>query len=165
MSITQLLCLTGNGLRHLDAIAMEQEHFCCHRRNLLLSKNLVFTDMLVDISNQTLRKEKGVRIPPAPDYEKYFFVGWGFLRRIQMNEKEIIRECLRLSKISQEELKNRLGYATQSGVSNKLNSGKSMNVSTFVKMLDAMGYRLVVESKSPRLNNQSWVVGIEGGEK
>lgn len=82
-----------------------------------------------------------------------------------MNEKEIIRECLRLSKISQEELKNRLGYATQSGVSNKLNSGKSMNVSTFVKMLDAMGYRLVVESKSPRLNNQSWVVGIEGGEK
>ena len=40
--------------------------------------------MLVDISNQILRKEKGVRIPPTPDYEKYFFVGWGFLRRIQM---------------------------------------------------------------------------------
>lgn len=40
--------------------------------------------MLVDISNQILRKEKGVRIPPPPDYEKYFFVGWGFLRRIQM---------------------------------------------------------------------------------
>ena len=40
--------------------------------------------MLVDISNQILSKEKGVRIPPTPDYEKYFFVGWGFLRRIQM---------------------------------------------------------------------------------
>lgn len=40
--------------------------------------------MLVDISNQILRKEKGVRIPPTPDYEKYFFVEWGFLRRIQM---------------------------------------------------------------------------------
>lgn len=41
--------------------------------------------MLVDISNQILRKKKGVRIPLTPDYEKYFFVGWGFLRRIQMN--------------------------------------------------------------------------------
>ena len=44
--------------------------------------------MLVDISNQILRKEKGVRIPPTPDYEKYFFVGWGFLRRIQMKKRE-----------------------------------------------------------------------------
>ena len=63
---------------------MEQEQSCCHRKNLLLSKNLVSTNMLVDISNQILSKEKGVRIPPTPDYEKYFFVGWGFLRRIQM---------------------------------------------------------------------------------
>lgn len=53
--------------------------------------------MLVDISNQILRKEKGVRIPPTPDYEKYFFVGWGFLRRIQMKRMKTRREELNMS--------------------------------------------------------------------
>ena len=69
----------GNGLRHLDAIVMGQGQSCCHRKNLLLSKDLVSTNTLVDISNQTLPKEKGVRIPPVPDYEKIFLRRVGFL--------------------------------------------------------------------------------------
>ena len=40
-----------------------------------------------------LSKEKGVRIPPTPDYEKYFFVGWGFLRRIFMKGNEPKVRC------------------------------------------------------------------------
>ena len=69
--------------------------------------------MLVDISNQILRKEKGVRIPPTPDYEKYFFVGWGFLRRIQMKYSYI---CLFCAKIYLSECRRQLFIYYYNGI-------------------------------------------------
>lgn len=74
-----------------------------------------------------------------------------------MNEKDVIREAMKSLGWSQETLKEKLGYSTQSSVSSRLN-GSSMRVDTFVKFLSAMGYRVIVESTSPNTNKNKWEV-------
>ena len=60
-----------------------------------------------------------------------------------MKEKEIIREVMTQSGITQVGLQKALGLKSQSSISTYL-KGDSMKVDTFVKMLTAMGYKLVV---------------------
>lgn len=68
-----------------------------------------------------------------------------------MNEIEIINTIREASnpKVTIEVLRDRLGYKTVSGVSERLR-GKSIKVDTFVKFLDALGYELVVQPKTTR---------------
>lgn len=77
-----------------------------------------------------------------------------------MNEKDIIREAMKSCGWNQEILAKQCGYSAQSSVSSRLN-GNSMRVDTFVKFLAAMGYRVVVESSSPKSNKSKWIVGEE----
>lgn len=74
-----------------------------------------------------------------------------------MNEKDIIREAMKSCGWTQETLAEKLGYATQSAVSNRIN-GKSMRVDTFVKFLSTMGYEVIVKSVNPTKNKNTWVV-------
>ena len=74
-----------------------------------------------------------------------------------MNEKDIIKEAMKTCGWNQETLAEKLGYKTQSCVSNRL-AGKSMRVDTFVKMLSAMGYEVVVKSISPKINKNTWKI-------
>ena len=80
-----------------------------------------------------------------------------------MNEKQIIKEAMKSLGWSQETLKEKLGYSTQSSVSSRLN-GSSMRVDTFVKFLSAMGYRVIVESTSPNTNKNKWEINYEEKE-
>lgn len=80
-----------------------------------------------------------------------------------MNEKDIIREAMKTLGWSQDTLRAKLGYSTQSSVSSRLN-GSSMRVDTFVKFLGAMGYRVIVESTSPNTNKNRWEVSQEDKE-
>ena len=80
-----------------------------------------------------------------------------------MNEKDVIREAMKSMGWSQETLKEKLGYSTQSSVSSRLN-GSSMRVDTFVKFLSAMGYRVIVESTSPNTNKNKWEVTLDEKE-
>lgn len=68
-----------------------------------------------------------------------------------MNELEIINVIRENSspKVTLEILRDRLGYKTLSGVSERL-KGKSIKVDTYVKFLDALGYELVVQPKTTR---------------
>lgn len=75
-----------------------------------------------------------------------------------MNEKDIVREAMKSCGWTQDILAEALGYKSQSSVSNRLN-GSSMRVDTFVKFLSAMGYEVVVKSKSPNSNKNKWTVG------
>ena len=77
-----------------------------------------------------------------------------------MNEKDIVREAMKTLGWSQDTLREKLGYSTQSSVSSRLN-GSSMRVDTFVKFLAAMGYRVIVESTSPNTNKNKWEVSHE----
>ena len=68
-----------------------------------------------------------------------------------MNEIEIIQDIMNNStpKVTMDVLRDRLGYKTVSGVSERLR-GKSIKVDTYVKFLDALGYELVVQPKTAR---------------
>ncbi len=74
-----------------------------------------------------------------------------------MNEKDIITAAMKSCGWTQAELAKKAGYKTQSAISNRIN-GKSLRVDTFVKLLTAMGYKVVVMSTSPNTNKNKWVV-------
>lgn len=68
-----------------------------------------------------------------------------------MNEIEVIKDIMASStpKITLDVLRDRLGYKTISGVSERL-KGKSIKVDTFVNFLDALGYEVIVQPKTAR---------------
>lgn len=74
-----------------------------------------------------------------------------------MNEKEILTAAMKTLGWTQTQLAEAAGYKTQSGVSGRL-TGSSMRVDTFVKMLSAMGYEVVVKSTSPQKNKNQWTI-------
>ena len=68
-----------------------------------------------------------------------------------MNEIKIIQDIMENSnpKVTMDVLRDRLGYRSASGVSERLR-GKSIKVDTYVKFLDALGYEIVVQPKTTR---------------
>ncbi|MBO5969299.1 MAG: hypothetical protein J6S14_12465 [Clostridia bacterium] len=81
-----------------------------------------------------------------------------------MNEIAIIKAIMESStpKITQDVLRERLGYKTLSGVNDRLNRGKSMKVDNYVQFLDALGYELIVQPKTARdAREGSYKVGGE----
>lgn len=61
-----------------------------------------------------------------------------------MKSNEVVRAVMSADGITQAELANKLGYKTQSGVGNALSRENGMRVDVFVKMMNAMGYDVVV---------------------
>lgn len=61
-----------------------------------------------------------------------------------MKSNEVVRSVMSADGITQMELANKLGYKTQSGVGNALSRENGMRVDVFVKMMNAMGYDVVV---------------------
>lgn len=68
-----------------------------------------------------------------------------------MNEIDVIKDIMASStpKVTLDVLRDRLGYKTISGVSERL-KGKSIKVDTFVNFLDALGYEVIVQPKTAR---------------
>ena len=80
-----------------------------------------------------------------------------------MNELKIIQDIMENStpKVTLDVLRDRLGYKTISGVSERLR-GKSMKMDTFVKFMDALGYEVIVQPKTTRDPKEgSYKVGEE----
>lgn len=61
-----------------------------------------------------------------------------------MKSNEVVRNVMSADGITQMELANKLGYKTQSGVGNALSRENGMRVDVFVKMMNAMGYDVIV---------------------
>ena len=61
-----------------------------------------------------------------------------------MKSNEVIRSAMKTDGISQANLAARIGYKNQSGVGNALGRENGMRVDVFVKMMNAMGYDVVV---------------------
>lgn len=61
-----------------------------------------------------------------------------------MKSNEAVRAVMSADGITQMELANKLGYKTQSGVGNALSRENGMRVDVFVKMMNAMGYDVIV---------------------
>ncbi len=74
-----------------------------------------------------------------------------------MNEKEIIKIIIMEIGWTQELLAKNMGFSTQSAVGNRLRDKNGMRVDSLVRMLDAMGFELIIRSKS-RNNKSSWII-------
>lgn len=64
-----------------------------------------------------------------------------------MNAKDIIKEAMTADSITQKELAEALGWSSQQSVGNMLARKNSMRLDNFVKMLNEMGYEVVVRKK------------------
>ena len=72
-----------------------------------------------------------------------------------MKEKDVVRAAMNKSGVTQVELQKALNLKSQSSISTQLKSD-SMKVDTFVKMLSAMGYKVIVTN-----GENEWTVGTE----
>ena len=75
-----------------------------------------------------------------------------------MNSKQIVAEVMDMRGWSQKMLAEKLGYATVTGVANRLNgkSTKDMNVNTLVQFLALMDCEVVVRSRTK--DKKEWVI-------
>lgn len=75
-----------------------------------------------------------------------------------MNSKQIVAEVMNMRGVSQKMLAEKLGYATVTGVANRLNnkSTKDMNVSNLVQFLSLMDCEVVVRSRTK--DKKEWIV-------
>ena len=73
-----------------------------------------------------------------------------------MNEKNVVREVMKLRGWSQQKLADELGFKRQTNVSGLLNSSNSMRVDNFFKLLDKMGCEIVVRDKMG--SKKEWIV-------
>lgn len=61
-----------------------------------------------------------------------------------MKSNEVIAAAMKQDGLTQVNLANKLGYKTQSGVSQALSRKNGVRVDVFVKMMNAMGYDVIV---------------------
>lgn len=67
---------------------------------------------------------------------------------------QIIKKAIKQQQISQQQLAERLGYKTQSAVSERLRG--DLRVGTAIKMLDCLGYDMIIVDRNDSEN--SWKV-------
>jgi hypothetical protein len=66
-----------------------------------------------------------------------------------MNSKEIVKQVLKEKKMTQTQLAAIMGYTAPAGVTSRLcASSKDMSCALFAKMLDSLGYEVVVQPKT-----------------
>ena len=77
-----------------------------------------------------------------------------------MNGKQIVAEVMNVRGWSQKKLAEKLGYATATGVANRLNgkNTKDMTVDTLVKFLSLMECEVVVRSTTK--DKKEWVITL-----
>lgn len=78
-----------------------------------------------------------------------------------MNSKQIVAEVMNMRGWSQKKLAEKLGYATVTGVANRLNDKnvKSMNVNTLVQFLSLMECEVVVRSTTK--DKKEWIITLD----
>ena len=78
-----------------------------------------------------------------------------------MNAKQIVAEVMNMRGWSQKKLAEKLGYATVTGVANRLNDKtvKSMNVNTLVQFLSLMECEVVVRSTTK--DKKEWIITLD----
>ena len=81
-----------------------------------------------------------------------------------MNSKQVVAEVMNHRGLTQQMLADKLGYATKTGVANRLNgkSTKDMNVATLVEFLSIMDCEVVVRSRTK--DKKEWTITLEETE-
>ena len=76
-----------------------------------------------------------------------------------MNSKNIVKEIMKQRGHTNASLANKLGFATSSGVSERLRGTTEMRVDTLINLLTAMDCELVIRSKVG--DKEKWVVSLD----
>lgn len=76
-----------------------------------------------------------------------------------MDEKKLLEEIMAVRGHNRSSLAEKLGYATPSGVTERLRGKQAMRIDTFVKMLEALDCELVVRSALPK-DKQEWKISL-----
>ena len=80
-----------------------------------------------------------------------------------MNEKQVVREIMKLRGWSQPKLAEEVGGWSQSNISGLLNNNKNgIRMDNLFKMLDAMGCEIVVRDKMG--SKKEWVIDMKEEE-
>lgn len=64
-----------------------------------------------------------------------------------MNASEIVKQAMKLDGITQKELATALELSSQQAVGNMLTRRNGMRIDNFIKIMDKMGYEIVVRKK------------------
>lgn len=75
-----------------------------------------------------------------------------------MNEKDIIRAAMNVRGYNQTMLAEQAGLKRQTNVSEMLRS-RSIRVDNFVKLMNAMGFEVIVKDKNSANKENVWKVG------
>lgn len=76
-----------------------------------------------------------------------------------MTEKEIVKEAMKVRGYTQAMLAEKLNYKAQGCVADRLSSrGASMKIDTLLKMLDVLGYDLIIKDRN--MNGETWKVEL-----
>lgn len=75
-----------------------------------------------------------------------------------MTEKEILVDAMKTRGFTQQMLADAAGLKRQTNVSEMLRS-RSLRVDNFVKLLNAMGFEVIVREKSNPNSQNTWTVG------
>ena len=81
-----------------------------------------------------------------------------------MTEKEAVMKALKARGITQKALAQECGYNRQSNFTT-LMSGKTMNVTSFVKLMNAMGYDVMVRDRKGDSRIKPWLIDMVPEEK
>ena len=73
-----------------------------------------------------------------------------------MNEKNVVREVMKLRGWSQQKLADELGFKRQTNVSGLLNNSNSMRVDNLFKLLDVMGCEIIIRDKMG--SKKEWII-------
>jgi transcriptional regulator with XRE-family HTH domain len=78
-----------------------------------------------------------------------------------MNAKQIVTEVMNLRGYTQKKLAEKLGYATVTGVANRLNAKntKGLNLNTLVQFLEVMDCEVIVRSTNK--DKKEWILTID----
>lgn len=73
-----------------------------------------------------------------------------------MKAQDIITNAMKAENVTQKELATALGFESQQAIGNILTRNKSIKVDAFVKMLNKMGYKVVVRKNIGK--SEEWEV-------
>jgi transcriptional regulator with XRE-family HTH domain len=77
-----------------------------------------------------------------------------------MNEKQIVREAMKVRGLTQAMLADAAGLKNQSNVSEILR-GQTLKTQTLVKLLDAMGFDLIIKDRNGSNRENVWKVEFD----
>lgn len=66
-----------------------------------------------------------------------------------MNVEKTIKKALKETGKKQADLLEQLGYKSRSSLSDKIKRGSGMSVASFLQIMDAIGYEVVIRKKIP----------------